>query len=218
MNPTTHPPTLRSGSAGAAGSAMLMGGLIFAVLPFLQVMPPPPAPDEPEPQEVVEYDPPPPVPPPPVEADPPESEPDPPELENPPLPPPTGMMDIDGWGIDVAGYFPDWSDGIADPSDADMDLPFDPEDLDEIPRATTTVSPVYPARQRTSGITGTVLLEFVVEKDGRVTTARAIRSNHSDFSSAALTAIRKWKFEPGRKDGAIVRSRVRMPMHFNLQR
>ena len=54
---------------------------------------------------------------------------------------------------------------------------------------------------RASGMRGDVLVDFVVDSEGRVTRAYVVRSLNPAFDEPALEAVRRWKFEPGRKGG-----------------
>jgi protein TonB len=75
-------------------------------------------------------------------------------------------------------------------------------------------SPVYPANMRRDGITGDVTIEFVVGTDGSVLTAEAVRWSRREFVDPALTAVRKWRFEPGTVNGRKVRFRMAIPIEF----
>jgi len=64
----------------------------------------------------------------------------------------------------------------------------------------TNVVPVYPEDARTSGRTGVVVLKVVVLPDGSVGDVRAMRGEEP-FVSAAIAAVKRWKYEPARVDG-----------------
>ncbi|MEO7598081.1 MAG: TonB family protein, partial [Opitutus sp.] len=72
--------------------------------------------------------------------------------------------------------------------------------LDNPPRTRSQVSPNYPATERNAGITGDVMVEFVVDEMGRVQRAHAVGSSHSAFESPAVRAVEKWRFEPGKRN------------------
>jgi len=94
--------------------------------------------------------------------------------------------------------------------------PVDLKALDRQPRARSQVSPVYPSALRAAGITGTVLVEFLVDKEGNVYNAVAIRSSNPGFIDPALRAVARWKFEPGEVGGKKVRFRMSIPLEFKL--
>jgi protein TonB len=91
-----------------------------------------------------------------------------------------------------------------------------PDLLDDAPRARSQVSPTYPAAERNAGITGEVVVEFVVDETGRVQQPRIVRSSRTGFELATLRAVEKWRFEPGKKDGRTVKFRMIVPVQFNL--
>ena len=84
------------------------------------------------------------------------------------------------------------------------------------PRAVRQVPPIYPFVLRRSGIDGEVLVAFVVDAKGKVVNAIALRSNSPDFNQLAVDAVLKWKFKPATVDGRPVRTRVTVPIVFNL--
>ena len=88
--------------------------------------------------------------------------------------------------------------------------------LDNPPRTRSQVGPAYPAAERNAGITGEVLVEFMVDESGRVFNPRVVRSSNAAFEPATLRAVAKWRFEPGKKNGRAVRFRMMVPVTFNL--
>lgn len=66
------------------------------------------------------------------------------------------------------------------------------------PMAAHAVQPSYPERALLRGIEGSVRLSYYVDEDGRVRDVRVEQSSPpSVFDSAAMTALRKWRFVPG---------------------
>jgi len=94
---------------------------------------------------------------------------------------------------------------------------FRPDALDNSPRTRSQVAPTYPAAERSGGITGDVLVEFIVDESGRVQHAHILQSTHSAFEAPTLRAIDKWRFEPGKKNNRAVRFRMVVPVHFSLE-
>jgi TonB family protein len=62
-------------------------------------------------------------------------------------------------------------------------------------RAKSKVQPEYPELARKMNITGTVKIEVVVSTNGTVKDAKIV-GGHPVLASAALEAIKKWRFEP----------------------
>lgn len=90
------------------------------------------------------------------------------------------------------------------------------DSLDRSPRTRLQTAPLYPAEARRDGRSGTVTVEFVVNEAGEVITPRITHSSDRVFEEAALRAVAKWRFEPGRRNGQIVRFRMAVPIHFSL--
>lgn len=76
----------------------------------------------------------------------------------------------------------------------------------------------YPEIPLNQGISGTVTVEFVVEKDGSVTNVRAVRGNDQyleDEAVRVISASPKWK--PGVLGGEKVRVKYSVPVEFRLR-
>ena len=93
---------------------------------------------------------------------------------------------------------------------------FDISKLDQVPVPRVRVQPQYPFEMRRAGITGDVLVEFIVDANGDVRNAFAVRSSQREFETAAVQAVSKWKFKPGRKGGRAVNTRMQQPITFSL--
>lgn len=64
-------------------------------------------------------------------------------------------------------------------------------------RPLSTPAPRYPQEALRSGTSGEVQVEFTVGVDGSVTSARVVRADPPrTFDREALTAVRRWRFEP----------------------
>ena len=86
-------------------------------------------------------------------------------------------------------------------------------DLDQKPRAIHQPSPIYSAKVRKK-VPGQAVLIFIVNERGRVEQPTVQSSTDPVFEGPALAAVKKWRFEPGKKRGQAVRSRVRIPITF----
>ncbi len=73
---------------------------------------------------------------------------------------------------------------------------------DEIPVPYSIAAPAYPPNALVDAV---VLVEALVESDGTVKQARAVRSV-AGFDDAAVKAAVQWKFRPARRDGRPVDS------------
>jgi protein TonB len=88
--------------------------------------------------------------------------------------------------------------------------------LDRTPIARFQAQPQYPFEMRHAGISGEVLVEFIVEANGSVRDARVVRSSQREFEAAAVQAVSKWTFRPGQKGGRNVATRMQVPIAFGL--
>lgn len=93
---------------------------------------------------------------------------------------------------------------------------FDLKDLDQKPVAITRIGPQYPFEMKRAGQNGNVTVGFIVDTTGAVRDAYVVDSSHREFESAALTAIQKWRFRPGKKGGRAVNTRMQQPIVFNI--
>lgn len=93
---------------------------------------------------------------------------------------------------------------------------FDLANLDQQPSPRFQSKPVYPFEMRRAGITGEVLVGFIVDSNGDVREAYAIRSTQREFEAAAIQAVSKWKFRPGKKGGRNVNTRMQVPIVFSI--
>jgi protein TonB len=86
------------------------------------------------------------------------------------------------------------------------------------PRGGYQVKPVYPSSARRLGVEGTALLSVYVAADGQVTEVQVHESaGHPDLDRAAVDAVRRWRFEPGRRGAEPIGMWVRLPVHFVLR-
>ncbi|MBS0633824.1 MAG: energy transducer TonB [Verrucomicrobia bacterium] len=93
---------------------------------------------------------------------------------------------------------------------------FNSASLDRQPRTRVQVAPTYPVEAKSRGLTAEVVVGFIVDEQGRVTAEHVVRSSDPMFEEATLQAVRKWRFEPGKKDGRLVKFRLQVPVVFNL--
>jgi protein TonB len=94
---------------------------------------------------------------------------------------------------------------------------FDINNLDQKPVGRVQNPPQYPYEMSRAGISGEVVVEFIISANGDVVDTRVIRSSHREFEVPAMQAVQKWKFKPGRKAGKNVSTRVSQLIEFNLE-
>ena len=78
--------------------------------------------------------------------------------------------------------------------------------------------PDYPRRARRRGQQGSVLIEFDILEDGRISNPRIAESSGiPSLDEAALRAIRAWKFLPATRGGRPVKATQKIRFTFKLQ-
>jgi TonB family protein len=78
------------------------------------------------------------------------------------------------------------------------------------------LAPVYPPEARRAGISGVVILEATIGEDGKVRSARVLRSIPL-LDQAALDAVQQWEFTPTLINGAPVPIVMTLTVNFTLQ-
>jgi len=90
------------------------------------------------------------------------------------------------------------------------------DQLDVYPRALSSIRPAYPERAAAQGIGGAVTVLVMVDERGSVEEASAQQAAPEGyFEAAAVAALRTIRFEPARKDGRSVRSRILVRVSFD---
>jgi protein TonB len=81
------------------------------------------------------------------------------------------------------------------------------------------VEPQYPMQAAQRGIEGWVELEFTINKAGGVKNVRVTRAKpRRVFDKAAITAVRKWKYNPRVENGVAVERAQQVRLAFRLPR
>ena len=76
----------------------------------------------------------------------------------------------------------------------------------------------YPKQAMKEGIQGRVTVSFIVEKDGRVSNVRLLRSVQSALDKEAIRVVKSMpKWSPGKQNGKPVRVRFNLPVMFKLK-
>lgn len=89
-------------------------------------------------------------------------------------------------------------------------------DLPVSPRKIADARPVYPEIARAARREGTVILEAVLDTNGRVTQLRVIKSEPL-LDQAALDAVRQWRYTPSLYGGHPVSVLMTITVRFSLQ-
>ena len=88
----------------------------------------------------------------------------------------------------------------------------------ELPKLRREVRPSYTQKAMRDQVEGRVVMEAVVETNGRIESLRVIRYLHEDLDAAAARALRQWRFTPGTVKGEPVPVVVTVEMTFTLRR
>jgi protein TonB len=94
-----------------------------------------------------------------------------------------------------------------------MDAVFSMTDLDQKPRAIYQPGPTV-SKQLRRRTPAKVNIIFIVDENGRVVDPRVRSSTDPVFNDTALAAVKRWKYEPGKRGGQAVRFRVLQPITF----
>lgn len=121
-----------------------------------------------------------------------------------------------GMGDGLGGA--DFSINFSTSSLDEIEMIYNPSEVDRIPRPVYQASPVYPIELKRQGVDGVVVLIFVCSNKGRVRDIRVRSSPNIKFETAAVRALRQWKFRPGKLDGESVDVRMLVPFQFDSSR
>ena len=76
----------------------------------------------------------------------------------------------------------------------------------------------YPEAAQQNGISGRVVVKFIVEKDGSISGVSIVKGVDKDLDNEAIRVIKKMpKWQPGKNGGKAVRSYFTLPVTFKLQ-
>ena len=85
------------------------------------------------------------------------------------------------------------------------------------PKRMKYVAPTYPSLALTAGVQGLVIVEAVIDQQGRVTSGRILRSDSPLLNDAALDAVRQWAYTPTLLNGVPTAVVMTVTVHFKLQ-
>jgi len=143
-----------------------------------------------------------------------------PKLQNKPRPLTLSQLEValnTGVGDSLAGAFA--TGGFEAPAidtAAEMQT-FTVAELDEEPRMIKRPRFIYPEQFKREGITGTVLLEILIEETGEVARAKVLSATRREFGEAALEMAGDMRFETPRRNGLPVRATYELPIRFELR-
>ncbi len=86
---------------------------------------------------------------------------------------------------------------------------------DELPEVITKVPPTYPDIAREANVDGTVMVQALVGKDGKVHDTRVVKSIPM-LDASAIAAVKQWVFKPALSNNKPVAVWVAVPVKFTL--
>jgi protein TonB len=76
----------------------------------------------------------------------------------------------------------------------------------------------YPKRARRKGYEGTVVLEVLVNRNGKVDDLRILASSgYAILDRSAVKSVKTWSFKPAKKGNDTVDMWVQVPVRFKLE-
>ena len=95
--------------------------------------------------------------------------------------------------------------------------PYRPGSGIEPPQLLREVKADYTEDARQRGLSGDVVLEIVVRRDGSVGDVRILQGLAGGLNDRAVQAVRQWRFAPARRQGAAVDVLVEVAVEFKLR-
>jgi TonB family protein len=90
------------------------------------------------------------------------------------------------------------------------------EDGVKEPKILTKVPPAYPQEMRDKGIQGVVVIEAVIDEEGKPWSLTVVKSDNEGFNASALEAVKQWRWEPPTLNGKPVSLRWTLTLNFKL--
>jgi protein TonB len=115
------------------------------------------------------------------------------------------------------GKFPSANPSDTDANFEDRSVEFVP--YEDPPEIIGNLTPVYPDFAKRARVQGTVVLEVEVYADGvvgEIKVTRSVQSGPGGLDEAAIDAVRRIRFKPGREKGKPVNTTVIIPIEFKL--
>jgi TonB family protein len=84
------------------------------------------------------------------------------------------------------------------------------------PRAKHSPPPEYSKEARRAKYQGTCVLWLIVGADGTPRNIRVARALGQGLDEKAIEAVKKWKFDPARKDGQPIAAEINVEVSFRL--
>ncbi len=101
----------------------------------------------------------------------------------------------------------------------DASQPFTADAVERVAVVATAPEPRYPDRLRDAGVSGHVLVRFVIDTTGRIEPASVaiVESSHDLFERAVRDVLPRMRFQPASVGNRRVRMLVEMPFEFRVR-
>lgn len=101
--------------------------------------------------------------------------------------------------------------------EVDKNVVMSEDSVDEPPKALKRVTMEYPKQAKKMGISGYVLMNLLIGKEGEVESVKVLESEPAGmFDDVAVEGIRAWKFKPASYKGEAVKVWVKQKIRFDL--
>jgi TonB family protein len=87
-------------------------------------------------------------------------------------------------------------------------------ELDELPEPLSRRPPDFPISLLNDGEGGRAVIEFFLDEAGYVELPHVVESSKPEFGYAAVQAVAAWRFQPPRRQGKGVITRLQVPFNF----
>ena len=85
------------------------------------------------------------------------------------------------------------------------------------PEIISSTKPVYTELARRARVSGTVIVESIINEQGDVVNVRVLKGQPLGLDQAAVDAIKTWKFKPAMKAGKPVKVYYVLTVNFQVQ-
>lgn len=99
---------------------------------------------------------------------------------------------------------------------APADQPYRVGDNVSRPEIISSPAPVYTELARRARVTGTVIVEAIIDEKGDVVNVRVLKGQPMGLDQAAVDAIKTWKFKPAMKEGKPVKVYYVLTVNFQV--
>jgi protein TonB len=128
-----------------------------------------------------------------------------------------GVKGGSGNGVD-GGTGDATSKGTTAGTESDLNKVFTESEVESPAEKIGGPSPEYPESLRSSGVEGEVMVQFVVNENGRYEggTLKVLQSSNPAFTAAVKAALPQMRFSPARVGGHKVQQLVQLPFEFHI--